>query len=73
MASTTIKIDTEIKEQLERDAKESFRSVSGQANYYIMIGMMVQKDMKAQGIMPPPIGKPGPILRAMEETNEKSD
>ena len=73
MASTTIKIDTEIKEQLEKDAKESFRSVSGQANYYIMIGMLVQKDMKAQGIMPPPVGQPGPILRAMEETNDKSD
>jgi len=45
MASTTIKIDTKLKEQLEKDAKENFRSISGQASFYIAVGMMVQKDM----------------------------
>jgi hypothetical protein len=66
MASTTIKIDTEIKEQLEKDAKESFRSVKGQANYYIMIGMMVQKDLKARGIMIP---NPPPTMEEINGNN----
>ena len=65
MASTaTIKIDSKIKEQLTKDAKESFRSVSGQANFYIAIGMMVQKDMDW-------IKKTRSVVS--EEPNEKTD
>ena len=41
MASATIKISATIKEQLEKDAKANFRSLAGQANYYIKLGRHV--------------------------------
>ena len=41
MPSDTIKISSEIKEQLEKDAKANFRSIAGQANYYIKLGRQV--------------------------------
>ena len=61
MPTTSIKIDTAIKEQLEKDAKKNFRSVAGQASYYIQLGMDIEKgelNLRVQD--------------RMEETNDKS-
>ena len=60
MPSTTIKIDTEIKEQVEKDAKANFRTTSGQANYYIKLGRHVHQNQLelARQIMEETNGKP---------------
>jgi hypothetical protein len=43
MPSTAIKISSEMKEVLEKDAKKWCRSVAGQANYYLRIGKFVHE------------------------------
>ena len=60
MPTTAIKIDSKLKEQLEKDAKASFRTTSGQANYYIKLGRHVHQNQLelARQIMEEPNGKP---------------
>jgi len=57
MSSTTIKISAEAKEILDREAKKWCRSVKGQANYLIHLGLYVQDN------------EPDIARKAMESSN----